>query len=542
MKSLPATLFFLTIPLLLYGQQPGPSPVFRSSSHLVQLNVIVQERNGQPIRDLQKDDFVISDRGKAQQIRVFSLDEAERAGESAERLPANTFSDEAKYHGSVAPNVTLILLDNLNTLSTTSADVYEDSPIWLEAMALGRAKKNLLEYLGSLGPHQRIALYGLSDTLHVLCDFTCSRDELLAVVKSYDTTSHTRRVDVEPGQYRVPENPYGANINRYTTQQAREMAAMNNQARAQVTMAALNAIAAHLADVPGRKNLLWLTGNLPFSAEAIARVLSPAGISAYPVDARGLLPHELGENIEGYIDADAYALGELGTPAPHAQPTGIDTMQHMAEETGGRAFVNTNDLTGAIRKAVEDATVSYTLGYYIEPGWVDGKYHEVHVQVRRPGAVVRQPKGYFAVKDEAASEDDRRRNFAAAVKSPVEFSAIPLTLKVERLNQPKPGVLQLAGSVGIGNLGLPQATAGTHSGALDIYVLEQDAAGNVLHQSANRIALKLTPEQYAAYLKSGISFQKSVQPSEGTAVLRVVVQDPSSAAVGSVLISLAQLK
>jgi hypothetical protein len=51
------------------------------------------------------------------------------------------------------------------------------------------------------------------------------------------------------------------------------LAALNNRARAQTTMAALAAIAAHAADIPGRKNLLSLTANLPFSGEAVARIL-----------------------------------------------------------------------------------------------------------------------------------------------------------------------------------------------------------------------------------------------------------------------------
>jgi len=55
-----------------------------------------------------------------------------------------------------------------------------------------------------------------------------------------------------------------------------------------------------------------------------------------------------------------------GMPAQSSQPIGIDAMQKLADETGGRAFVNTNDLTGTIRHAVEDFTATYTLGFYID--------------------------------------------------------------------------------------------------------------------------------------------------------------------------------
>ena len=145
------------------------------------------------------------------------------------------------------------------------------------------------------------------------------------------------------------------------------LAALNNQARTQATMAALIAIAAHVADIPGRKNLLWLTANLPFSGQEIARILSRETSPDIP-SARGLLSRESLTSWNDVMDADDYALGKLGAPAAQSsQPIGIDTMQEMADETGGRVFVNTNDLTGAIRKVVEDPAVTYTLGFYLEP-------------------------------------------------------------------------------------------------------------------------------------------------------------------------------
>ena len=101
-------------------------------------------------------------------------------------------------------------------------------------------------------------------------------------------------------------------------------------------------------------------------------------------------------------------------------------MEKMAEDTGGRAFVNTNDLTGAIRKAVDDSAVNYTLGFYLDPTSVDGKFHELKVQVRRSELNVRYPRGYFALKDTPATQDERRNSLQMAIRSPLDSSAIPL--------------------------------------------------------------------------------------------------------------------
>jgi hypothetical protein len=304
-------------------------------------------------------------------------------------------------------------------------------------------------------------------------------------------------------------------------------------------MSALQSIASHVANIPGRKNLVWLTANLPFSGSALARILGPAQIAAYPVDGRALLTRKTPETQWEINDQLSGVLG-LGMPAQSSAPIGIDTMQKLADATGGRAFVNTNDLTGAIRDAVEDSAVTYTLGFYIDSSSLDGKFHELKVQVLRSGVNLRYPKGYFALKDTPATQDDRHNNFLIAVKSPLDSSAIPLQVQVSRANQPAPNSLALSGSIGIHDLHLAQSGE-IRTGALDITVIEQDETGKVLKESANRINLRFTEKQYPVVLESGITFQKSVQALSGATTLRVLVQDPSTAAIGSLVIPLSHI-
>jgi hypothetical protein len=72
-------------------------------------------------------------------------------------------------------------------------------------------------------------------------------------------------------------------------------------------------------------------------------------------------------------------------------------------------------------------------------------------------------------------------------------------------------------------------------------VIEQDETGKVLKESANRINLRFTEKQYPVVLESGITFQKSVQALSGATTLRVLVQDPSTAAIGSLVIPLSHI-
>jgi VWFA-related protein len=533
-------LVLLLVPMALAPRNTPQAPQIHVSTHLVQIGVIVRNNNG-PVADLTKDDFVVLDRGKPQKISVFSIESSESAPQPAQPLPQNTFSDLPQYAASTSRSVTIVLLDNLNSLSGNGHETLESGPLWMEDLALANAKAHLIEFIRTLDPKDRMAIYGLSETLHVLCDFTSDRDRLLTVLKNYDTTPKTNREAAEPGGYHTPVP--GKEFNDNMDAQALEFAAATNERRAMQTMAALQSIASHVANIPGRKNLVWLTANLPFSGAALARVLVPAQIAAYPVDARGLLPRAVPDSANDAVASGSKLSSALGldkSAAQADQPIGVDTMQKIAEDTGGRAFVNTNDVTSAIRKAVEDSAVTYNLGFYIDSDSLDGNFHELKVQVHRSGLNLRYPKGYFALKDAPATQDDRHNNFLIAIKSPLDSSAIPLEVKVDRVNQPTPNSIALSGSIGIHDLQLVQSGE-VRTGALDITVIEQDETGKVLRESANHINLRFTEKQYPAILKSGITFRKSVQPQSGATTLRVLVQDPSTAAIGSLIIPLAHV-
>ncbi len=519
------------------GDSPTANPAIRVTTRLVQIGVTVHDKNG-AVAGLTRDDFTLLDRGKPQPIDSFSVISSRATAAPLVQLPQNTFSDLPRYNPAAPGSITIVLLDNLNTLFGSAPGPYEDSPFWLEDHALANAKAHLLEYLKNLAPQERVAIYGLSNTLHVLCDFTSDRARLLAIVQNYDPRSRTSREIVEPASTHTPVP--GEYFNNSIDAERMEMAGNANAARGATTLAALTAIANHVANIPGRKNLVWLTANLPFSADAIAAILSPAQIAAYPVDGRGLLARNGLKYLREGIEGDDVALNRVGledTPAP----TGIDVMLRLAALTGGKAFVNTNDLTGAIREALDDATVLYTLGFYIDVAAADGKFHEVKVEVKRKDLRVRFPNGYFAYQDAPSTESQIHSNWVTALRSPIESSAIPVEARILRVDVPAPNMLSILGTIHVRELRL--AEKGTvREGAVDVTILEQDLTGKVVSQSLNRLILRMAPEQYAAALETGVRFEKHVESKPDAATLRIVVEDPSSAQVGSLIIPLSQIQ
>jgi VWFA-related protein len=541
--AIAAALIILLVPIAAAPEDSPQNPQIRVSTRLVEVGVIVRDKNG-PVANLTKNDFVVLDRGKPQQISAFSINSAQAVPKSPQPLLPNTFSDVPRYGTTSPRSITIVLLDNLNTLYGSAPESkFETAPFWLEDLALQNAKAHLIQFINQLQPQDRVAIYGLRHSLHILCDFTCSRDQLLEILKTYDTSSVTNRAVVEPGLKHAPVQ--GGYADSFENGAAAFMAGSANGERAAETMAALQQIAAHVANIPGRKNLVWLTSNLPFPPAAMARILSPAEIAAYPIDARGLLarttPTAPGEH--------AYTLGtgpgavsiDGAAPAQSSEPIGIATMEELAGDTGGQAFVNTNDITGAIRKAVEDSAVTYTLGFYISRDSLDGKFHELTVQLKRKGLTLRYPKGYFAYPDTAPTKDEDQARLLTAVQSPLQSSVIPLQATLERVSQPRPASLSLSCSIDIHNLQLIQA-GNLRKGAVIVYVIEQDQTGKVVYQWDKGYSFQMTDAQYAALLKSGMLFHQYLHPKPAVTTLRVLVEDPSTNQLGSLIIPLSQVE
>src|SRR5262249_27482130 len=145
-----------------------------------------------------------------------------------------------------------------------------------------------------------------------------------------------------------------------------------------------------------------------FSRE-IARtgnLLSNAQIAIYPINAEGLSgntdfsvgndPNPIGSPavMKSTLDDET---GKNMNREAEGHMASRSTMNDLAEKTGGRAFYNTNNLEGAVRRSLEDGSTYYTLGYY--PGnkvW-DGKFRRITVKVARPGIKLHYRLGYFAL-------------------------------------------------------------------------------------------------------------------------------------------------
>lgn len=524
------------------GAPAGAAPVVRVTTRLVQVDVIVHDSRGEPLTGLQQEDFLLFDRGEPQQVALFSMYSTGHGARGGPPAPPNTFSNRVEERSNAPTSVTVILLDELNTR-------FQDS-------AYARAES--VKLLRQIQPQDRVALYLLRGDLRVLHDFTSDAAALLRALERHKSSDSAQL------EASTPEAPNTGNeeLDAWLEGANERMADFYTTNRVHRTVGAMEAIARHLARVAGRKNLIWISGSFPIwigmdrgqiqgmlsrnrqnfasDVEQAGRALSDANIAVYPVDARGLIgAFGLNPNFNrprfgaaGRPPDDPYGFGAIGDT--HA------TMSMIAERTGGRAFYNTNDIQGSIRRAINDSRVTYVLGFYPTHQKWNGEFRSIKVQVKRPGAHLRHRQGYVASAAPADTPEGRVSAVRAAASSPLDAGAIGLTV------QAMPAV-----AVGTETLVLQLAIAardvsltyehGAHRGALEMVFLQRAADGATLARRDHLMNVELDAESLQQAQASGIQASKHLGLAPGAEELRIVVRDPATGALGSLRIPLRQV-
>lgn len=521
---------------LVSSQQP---PVFRVATRLVQVSVVVHDRRGEPVTDLKKEDFTILERGKPQAISFFEVVAADHPAAPPEPLPPHIFTNVVARQAGVPTNVTVILIDLVNT---SLVDQHY-------------ARRALVDFLGQIQPQDRVALYALGrQSLTLLHDYTA------------DASSLVDRIRTTRGE--IPSQLDASTVNADSQEELRALGldALADMSQMEAdfytgnrivqTLSSLEAVAQHLAGVPGRKNLIWLSGGFPltigfdempaigstrdqrmFTAEmdAAMRALNNAGVAMYPVDARGLM-------VMPGVSADTRSAPPRDAgPAVRLQRAPIEAMQEIAERTGGRAAYNTNDLARAVRRAIDDARVTYTIGYYPPDDAKDGKFRDIKVKVNRGGVDMRYRKGYFAMRPIDVGGKTRKAEMRAAVWSPLESTAVALKARVDLVDRPQPGTVNVSLYIDPATLSFTKEGDRWKAELDVVYVQKTQSGQQPTGGISDRVSLALTDTTYAEVVKNGMIRGRAFPREAGTVSLRIVVRDARTGSTGSLTVPFSQV-
>ena len=544
-----------------------PAPALRATARLVLADAVVTDKSGKAVAGLGPQDFTVLEDGKPQKLTMVSLENpgviASALQNRRMQLPPNVTTSRPEFRAPAGAPV-IVLLDALNTPMLDQA----------------RARMEMLKYLNTqLEPGRPIAVYTLGSTLRLLQDFTDDPGLLKAAVQSF-----TPNAPVEQQLSRINETlprlsgarpdslVRGTRIDpRVVIYRMQDF--FNDQAnvgidmRVGITLTAFRGIAQAVAGLPGRKSMVWLTGSFPmatytriikYSADAdnnpnrvaidqnyddrikeTTSALTDAQIAVYPVDARGLLGQLAGGAESQGLDAggelktgDEYAQ-DLKQASSHLQDYQA-TMKQVAEDTGGKVFVNQNDLDHSVELSLQDGAAYYMLGY-TPTSKLDGKFHRIEVKVNRSDATVRSRRGYFAL---AAQSEAAKKQRDAEVAIAMQLSspgASGITFDAR--------VLPAAGSgktkVGVDFLVDPTTVSTEDAGgggkglALEFHVAAYGTDGKVADHRDTSIKAALKPADYARVQQGGIPYHLDLELAPGQYTVRLGVVDQNSGIIGT---------
>lgn len=477
---------------------PQPDSVFHAGTRLVQVSVIAQDKEGKAVTDLRRDEFQIFDNGAPQEIRVFLAD---RPGLSPPMPDSpRTFTNRIGNGGA-----SVILFDKLFLDASNSAFRYNT-----------RAKQKALQALKAIPPGDRIALYSLWCRFLVVREFTSDRDSLLEKLNSFApgaeacadlTIPATDSVlrDLRPELTVMRGIVRGHEIEGYSEITARQQTEMGENE--------FQVMADHLAGIPGRKNLIWITSAFRLSPANVQRLID-ANVAIYPVDAMGSM---------------------IGTP--DAKKARYDPLRFFAAMTGGIAFYDRDDLDVGIREALRDGRISYTLGFYPSSEDANAAVHRLGVRVSRPGVILRYRTSY-ELKPEPPVSANPVDDLVEAINRPVDATAIPVSASATRVQDR----LDLAATLDLSSLDLNQSQ-GLWKGKLEIVARFMAGDGNKAGDAlAETFTLNLRQATYEQMLRSGVPYQKELRIPENAVELRLVVGNLISGKIGTLTIPLSEVK
>ena len=343
----------------------------------------------------------------------------------------------------------------------------------------------------------------------VLQDYTTDKALLIKALEDYTPHLPTGVGAAESGgPFRADNNRQLPAVQR-SNPQLQQLQRMN---RLDATLETLRLIATHMTGATHRNSIIWITSGYPpvneenAQMQAALAAINDANIAIYPIDARGLS-----------ASANAYI--------------NIQTMQAFAEETGGQAYFNRNDIDHEIQEAISDPQSTYLLGFYLSDHDLDGKFHKLKVTVDRPGLTLHYRAGY------TASADPNLRRAAAEpidtqMLSFLDSAAIGIQAQVARENDASRKSLKVS-------LSLDRNTLGLKAGQQQVNLVEMFAEIDNQGQIVARITQSVRFDMPAPNRDPG--YDQTIREQEGATRLRVFVQDKATGRTGSLTIPLADI-
>ena len=532
------------------AQQPvrqSDDDVVRINTNLVQVDAVITDSKGRMVTDLGPDELDIQEDGKSQKITNLSFVSLE--SKEVTRPQPSTTADKG------APPLPPVRL-RPDQVRRTMALVVDDLGLSFEsAFSVRHTLRKFLDE--QMQPDDLVAIIRTGGGIGALQQFTSDKRQLYAAVERVKWNLNGRGgisafapLDGDPlGNRRTDEETIERTGNEDVDQFREELFAVG-------TLGALNYVVRGLRELPGRKSILLISDGIKiFNSPDTARnprlldmlrgltdLANRASVVIYALDARGL-------QFDGMTAADnTYGMtaDQIERGLSDRRSSFFESQQgllYLAQQTGGFAIRNSNDLSGGIRKVIEDQRGYYLIGYRPDDGTFDQisgrrKFHRLSLKVRRPGKFnVRMRNGFFGITDEERipPRTSRAQQMISALASPFGAAGVHLRLTSLFANDPKLGsVMRSFLHINGRDLTFTEDVDGWHKTVFDIMAVTFGDNGVVVDHMSRQQRMRVKGPLLERVMKEGFTYSLLVPIKKaGAYQLRTALRDESSERIGA---------
>ena len=514
------------------AQEPQRKPTFRSGRDLVSVDVVVRDRQGNLVKGLTAADFEIRENGQPQEVLTFSFQEiADTATQpiaTAELLAGveEKMTESSSTAKTAAPVTTqdyagrrmMVLL--FDTSSMQPEDVQR---------AVDAANKFVSE---QMSPADMVAVATVSTTLDVLTDFTGDRAKVAQTLARLGWTEGTATPPPDAATAATDEATAAAE--EVAATEASELDMFNNDVR----LRALRTLAETLAPLEQKKAILYFSAGMERSGQdnqielrAAINAAVMSHVAIYPVDTRGLQAVVPGGDATQASGRGQALFSGRGMRQQFARlAASQDTLTSLAADTGGRAFINSNDFGEAFVRVRRDMSAYYLIGYSSSDATKDGRFRRIQVRMKTEGLRVEARAGYFAARDFAhTNRTDREQQLQEQMFSPVSSTDLPVIVRG--------GYFRLAADryyvplgVAVPGYAVPVKSE-KEDVSLDVLGLVLDEQGRPLGRM--RETLKFPPGSGTSLSGKQVLYQSGVTLPPGRFSVKVIVRENTTGKIGS---------
>jgi VWFA-related protein len=408
----------------LWAQQPADY-TFRVQSDLVLVNVTVRDKSGNIVKGLKPEDFTILEDNKPQKVVSFDV----------ENIDAVASQDVTQTKPLTGPATEQANPASANTAA--SADQFKDRRLIvlffdlsaMEPDEIDRAVTSAEHYVDAqMAPADLVSIVSLGSALLVNQDFTADRDLLKKQLQAFSAgsgqgfeegTTGTTEGTPDTGQ------PFTADDTEYNI--------FNTDRR----LEALRSVAEKLSHMQQKKSLIYFSSGMDRTGienqselRAAINAAVRSNMAIYTMDLRGLQALVAGGEAQNASQrgTSAYS-GQSMINALNSNFTTQESLVTLASDTGGRAFLDSNDFTQVFKGVQQDTSTYYLLGYHSSNPAQDGRYRRITVKVNLAGVKVDYRRGYYAPADyRHSTKEDKELQLQEELASELPTTDLPLYL------------------------------------------------------------------------------------------------------------------